>query len=334
MVNNPDQPDKRRSSKKENDEADEDDEDDWEDEDQDDVEESEYSSVGTSAWEETMETLTSGVGGLNVQKQLTRKNGWEVYGVKGTASDEEAKAKGGIQKHGHWSWKFDMGKSFDRIDMCVKDNVLISVAYFYQLIPPRGTNPPWNGICKLVPHPEGALPFIEIQILNNHECYGTFSITPEGLFSVAMADEQRKNTAFVGVWNWKTGLCMGVSSSAVSTIPLPVPNKAIADPNILPTQALHLEVIPMGPLVLVASSRKTPASRDPFDYEMLRMRHEGHPDRAKPGDSYIDFSIDSYALLSVCYPPPQTKKRHHPESCTIPFGPVRMERIVVMNAAY
>lgn len=124
---------------------------------------------------------------------------------------------------------------------------------------------------------------------------------------------------------------MGVSSSAVSTIPLPVPNKAIADPNILPTQALHLEVIPMGPLVLVASSRKTPASRDPFDYEMLRMRHEGHPDRAKPGDSYIDFSIDSYALLSVCYPPPQTKKRHHPESCTIPFGPVRMERIVVMN---
>ncbi|OWZ81008.1 hypothetical protein C366_00841 [Cryptococcus neoformans Tu401-1] len=124
--------------------------------------------------------------------------------------------------------------------MCVKDNVLISVAYFYQLIPPSGTNPPGNGICKLVPHPEAALPFIEIQILNNHECYGTFSITPEGLFSVAMADEQRKNTAFVGVWNWKTGLCMGVSSSAVSTIPLPIPNKAIADPNILPTQALHL----------------------------------------------------------------------------------------------
>ncbi|OXB39369.1 hypothetical protein J007_00847 [Cryptococcus neoformans] len=240
MVNNPDQPDKRRSSKKENDEADEDDEDDWEDEDQDDVEESEYSSVGTSAWEETMETLTSGVGGLHVQKQLTRKNGWEVYGVKGTASDEEAKARGGIQKHDHWSWKFDMGKSFDRIDMCVKDNVLISVAYFYQLIPPRGINPPGNGICKLVPHPEAALPFIEIQILNNHECYGTFSITPEGLFSVTMADEQRKNTAFVGVWNWKTGLCMGVSSSAVTTVPLPVPNKAIADPNILPTQALHL----------------------------------------------------------------------------------------------
>lgn len=50
-----------------------------------------------------METLTSGVGGLHVQKQLTRKNGWEVYGVKGTASDEEAKARGGIQKHGHWS---------------------------------------------------------------------------------------------------------------------------------------------------------------------------------------------------------------------------------------
>ncbi|OWT38025.1 hypothetical protein J008_00841 [Cryptococcus neoformans] len=114
-----------------------------------------------------METLTSGVGGLHVQKQLTRKNGWEVYGVKGTASDEEAKARGGIQKHGHWSWKFDMGKSFDRIDMCVKDNVLILVAYFYQLIPPRGTNPPGNGICKLVPHPEAALPFIEIQILTN-----------------------------------------------------------------------------------------------------------------------------------------------------------------------
>lgn len=277
MVNNPDQPDKRRSSKKEKDEADEDDEDDWEDEDQDDVEESEYSSVGTSAWEETMETLTSGVGGLHVQKQLTMKNGWEVYGVKGTASDEEAKAKGGIQKHGHWSWKFDMGKSFDRIDMCVKDNVLISVYVLHSIhawteltnyvgkrasSTQRGlknqllqlileltfTNSSLlvvltllgNGICKLVPHPEAALPFIEIQILNNHECYGTFSITPEGLFSVAMADEQRKNTAFVGVWNWKTGLCMGVSSSAVSTIPLPVPNKAIADPNILPTQALHL----------------------------------------------------------------------------------------------
>ncbi|OXG45772.1 hypothetical protein C359_00461 [Cryptococcus neoformans Bt120] len=33
-------------------------------------------------------------------------------------------------------------------------------------------------------------------------------------------------------------------------------------------------------------------------------------------------------------PPHKPKKRHHPESCTIPFGPVRMERIVVMNAAY
>lgn len=109
-----------------------------------------------------------------------------------------------------------------------------------------------------------------------------------------MADEQRKNTAFVGVWNWKTGLCMG-------RIPIFSPLKHSISKSY------------------------------PFDYEMLRMRHEGHPDRAKPGDSYIDFSIDSYALLSVCYPPPQTKKRHHPESCTIPFGPVRMERIVVMN---
>lgn len=126
LVDNPDQPDMNRNSKRENGEVDEDDEDDWEDEDEDDLE-SEYSSGSTSTWEETIETLTSGVGGLHVQKQLTRKNGWEVYWVKGTASNEEAKARGGIQRHGHWSWKFDMGKNFDRIDMCVKDNVLISV---------------------------------------------------------------------------------------------------------------------------------------------------------------------------------------------------------------
>lgn len=77
----------------------------------------------------------------------------------------------------------------------------------------------------------------------------------------------------------------------------------------------------MGPLVLVASSRKTPASRDPFDYEMLRMRHEGHPDRAKPGDSYIDFSIDSYALLSVGYPPHKPKKDTIPKAAPYPSVP-------------
>lgn len=132
LVDNPDQPDMNRNSKRENGEVDEDDEDDWEDEDEDDLE-SEYSSGSTSTWEETIETLTSGVGGLHVQKQLTRKNGWEVYWVKGTASNEEAKARGGIQRHGHWSWKFDMGKNFDRIDMCVKDNVLISVYVLHSI---------------------------------------------------------------------------------------------------------------------------------------------------------------------------------------------------------
>lgn len=85
--------------------------------------------------------------------------------------------------------------------------------YFYVLVPPSGTSPPSLGYFDPIPHPDAALPFIEIIVPNvSEETTATFDMAAGGQVSLLFVDDDLDTEeVYVGVWDWKNGVCLGVS---------------------------------------------------------------------------------------------------------------------------
>lgn len=85
--------------------------------------------------------------------------------------------------------------------------------YFYSLIPPVGTPQQSDDIFQPpIPHPEATLPYVEVLVPAKHHMHHIeLQLGQDGKVGLLLvsADTTRQN--FVGLWDWKAGVSIGVS---------------------------------------------------------------------------------------------------------------------------
>ncbi|WVQ74774.1 hypothetical protein IAR50_004380 [Cryptococcus sp. DSM 104548] len=226
-------------------------------------------------------------------------DGWDVYRAPGAASDSDSLDRGGRKDQGLWHWKTRTSAEFQHLELCGEDNLVAMIqkgAYFpngmdpetsrlslritfHCALPPLGTPAPTKGFLDPIPHPDAALPFIEL--LFPIECGATdidVKLGPGGQLSISMNDPTSFTTRFSGIWDWKRGVCLG-------SIPV------AEDQNIS-------TIIPCGPFAFTASARRIPASASPDLYAKAAAALQLHladiPDELQ---GFVQLSFDAYCLI-------------------------------------
>ncbi|OWZ35974.1 hypothetical protein C343_00864 [Cryptococcus neoformans C23] len=244
-----------------------------------------------------------------------KTSGWEVYRTRTSATDDDCRCRGGVKDQGLWKWRMDLGKGYYDIVMCAEENVVMicqkrnyhpnhnpstwSVSirmYFYVLVPPSGTSPPSLGYFDPIPHPDAALPFIEIIVPNvSEETTATFDMAAGGQVSLLFVDDDLDTEeVYVGVWDWKNGVCLG------SLVP-------DMDPTVEITSYAH-----MGPFVVTSCTRHVPASSNPIAF--INACEEADVDKspATAEDHFVELCFYVHALLPPQYGyPPHTPSTSH-----------------------
>ncbi|ODO10340.1 hypothetical protein I350_00935 [Cryptococcus amylolentus CBS 6273] len=293
-----------------------DDESDWDDY----TSESSYESHHHHCTDEACpRRLFAGVPGKALQEALAfstdaphhteMTDGWELYRVKGAASDEDAESRGAVKDQGLWRWKTDLGIDYHYIAMCAEDNVVAVVhkgayfphgpnpetcalsmrVFFYTLVPPIGTAPPENGdSIPAITHPEAKLPFIEVLIPMPMGGVGTgFALGAGGQMSLLLSNQEQDKTVFAGFWDWKKGVSLGALPGAL-------------DPTSVITSVGFL-----GPFVIASTSSKIPAflRADLYASALEKLGIPG-PHPASEG-YFMQLSFTTYTLLpaSLGFPP-------------------------------
>ncbi|WVQ70484.1 hypothetical protein IAR50_000003 [Cryptococcus sp. DSM 104548] len=240
---------------------------------------------------------------------MSMTDGWELYRVKGAASDEDAESRGAVRDQGLWMWKTDLGRDYHYIAMCAEDNVVAVVhkgayfphgpnpetcalsmrVFFYTLVPPLGTSPPEHGASMpAIPHPEAELPFIEVLIPVPMGGVGTgFALGPGGQMSLLLSNQEQDRTVFAGFWDWKKGVSLGALP------PGPDPSSVVTSVGFL------------GPLAIASTSRRIPASNEAELYTSALEKLEIPGSHPVSKGFFLQLSFSTYALIpsSFGFPP-------------------------------
>lgn len=92
----------------------------------------------------------------------------------------------------------------------------VYISILSSLIPHPNSPRSARGIFNATLHPEAALPFIEVLIPMALGSIGTsFNLGRGGQMSLLLSDQEQNKTFFAGVWDWKKGVCLGVSDPQV-----------------------------------------------------------------------------------------------------------------------
>ncbi|ODO10349.1 hypothetical protein I350_00944 [Cryptococcus amylolentus CBS 6273] len=250
------------------------------------------------------------------------KDGWDVYRVPEAASDEDSQARGGTIDQGMWCWRTRVTEDLQTVEMCGHDDLMAVIqrgAYFidrddpsklnlsirisfFSALPPRGTPTPVTGYFAPIPHPEAALPFIDINFdfaEKDVKTDVTDDVKLEVMFGyygqMSLLVKYGPKTLFAGVWDWKNGVCLG-------SIPIE-DNQTVASLNA------------SGPFATTGSARHVPGSKHQDVYD-LAIRMIPLPQAAIPDgrEGFVQLSFDTYLLFppSLGYPPVKPKPDSNP----------------------
>ncbi|TYJ52854.1 hypothetical protein B9479_006534 [Cryptococcus floricola] len=250
------------------------------------------------------------------------QDGWDVYRVPEAASDEDSQARGGTFDQGMWCWRTRVTEDLQTVEMCGHDDLMAVIqrgAYFidrddpsklnlsirisfFSALPPRGTPTPVTGYFAPIPHPEAALPFIDINFDFAEEDVKTDvtdDVKLEVMFGyygqMSVLVKYGPKTLFAGVWDWKNGVCLG-------SIPIE-DNQTLASLNA------------SGPFAITGSARHVPGSKHQAVYD-LAIRMIPLPQAAIPDwrEGFVQLSFDTYLLFppSLGYPPVKPKPDSNP----------------------
>ncbi|ODN82638.1 hypothetical protein L202_00936 [Cryptococcus amylolentus CBS 6039] len=150
---------------------------------------------------------------------------------------------------------------------------------FHSALPPLGTPAPAKGFLDPIPHPDAALPFIELLFPVQWGAAETdVMFGPGGQMSILINSRDSFKTIFGGVWDWKKGVSLG-------SIP-------IAENQNIST------VSPCGPFAFTASARRTPPSTSPDMYAKamaaLQLPLAAIPDEL---EGFLQYSFDAHVLF-------------------------------------
>ncbi|ODN75678.1 hypothetical protein L198_08135 [Cryptococcus wingfieldii CBS 7118] len=218
-------------------------------------------------------------------------DGWDVYRAPGAASDRDSVDRGGVKDQGLWHWKTRTTTEIQNLQLCGEDNLVALLqkgAYnsclsvritFCSALPPLGTPAPEKGFLDPIPHPDAALPFIELLFpvhlgaLETDVLFG-----PGGQMSILINERDSFKTIFGGVWDWKKGVSLG-------SIP------------IAENQNISI-VSPCGPFAFTASARRIPPSTSPDTYAKamaaLQLPPAAIPDEL---EGFLQYSFDAHILF-------------------------------------
>ncbi|WVQ82063.1 hypothetical protein IAT38_004191 [Cryptococcus sp. DSM 104549] len=274
----------------------------------------EGSGKSTSEAESDVDRLRKTVEGiLDPKDGPLNWSSWSVVRLPGVGTDADALARGGTKEQGLWSWRTEAGTYTQAMDMCVEDNVVVALTgsahfttnppsidhaylairmWFFTLLPSRWSTCPPNGRFDPIPHPEEPLPYIELlyPVNPNKPMEAKCELSPGGRVVLRLEARGPKETLFLGAWDWKKGISLGMMA--------PSPE--------IPILATNYNLL--GPLMVVSAIRKTPVTCYPEDYSSW-AEGPGLPSKMPPANEVIfDFSLDTYALL----PPSRGTPPHDP----------------------
>ncbi|TYJ52848.1 hypothetical protein B9479_006528 [Cryptococcus floricola] len=226
-------------------------------------------------------------------------DGWDIYRAPGAALDRDSVDRGGVKDQGLWHWKTRTVTEFIDLQLCGEDNLVALIQKgghfpkgmdpetsrlslritFHSALPPLGTPAPPKGFLDPIPHPDAALPFIELLFPVQWGAADTdVMFGPGGQMSILINDHDSFKTIFGGVWDWKKGVSLG-------SIP-------IAENQNIST------VSPCGPFAFTASARRIPPSTSPDTYAKamaaLQLPLAAIPDEL---EGFLQYSFDAHILF-------------------------------------